>query len=143
LESEARNFTTAEIAEATGIRKYEVSLQAAVLAAKGLIEKPIYGQWKAKNQFASLQSPKETRTPQTSNTAPFNGQPDIPDGIAPEEYRECYDTAYSAFINDGLPPDEADRKARDEIRKFIDGYVPPGSGAAVSSPTMADEEIDF
>jgi hypothetical protein len=69
LESEARNFTTAEIAEATGIQKYEVSRQAAALAAKGLIEKPIYGQWKAKEQFASLQSPREMQTLQTTDTA--------------------------------------------------------------------------
>ena len=46
LESETRNFTTAEIAEATGIQKYEASRQAQALVAKGLIEKPIYGQWK-------------------------------------------------------------------------------------------------
>jgi hypothetical protein len=87
------------------------------------------------------------------NSAPFNGQPDIPDGIAPEEYRECYDTAYSTFINKGLPPDEAGREAREEIRKFIAGYNPPGSGAAVFQPvsteteppplTIPDEEIDF
>jgi hypothetical protein len=80
-----------------------------------------------------------------------NGKPDIPDGIPPEEYRKCYDTAYSAFINEGLPPDEADQKAREEIRKFIADYVPPGSGAAVPSPVCTeadrpitpDEEIDF
>jgi hypothetical protein len=70
LESEARNFTTAYIVEATGIQKYEVSRQAAALAAKGLIEKPIYGQWKAKTEFASLQSPREMQTPQTSNITP-------------------------------------------------------------------------
>jgi hypothetical protein len=52
LESEARNWTTGEIAEATGIQKYEVSRQATALAGKGLIEKPIYGQWRAKEQFA-------------------------------------------------------------------------------------------
>ncbi|MDR2070790.1 MAG: hypothetical protein LBP81_05175, partial [Treponema sp.] len=67
------------------------------------------------------------------NTTPFNtfnGQPDTPDipnGITPEEYRECYDTAYSAFISKGLPSDEADREAREEIRKFVAGYNPPGS----------------
>jgi hypothetical protein len=82
-----------------------------------------------------------------------NGQPDIPDGIAPEEYRECYNTAYSVFISDGLPPDEAGRKAQEEIRKFVAGYNPPGSGAVVSPPayteaeppplTAPDEEIDF
>ena len=66
LESEERNWTTAEIAEATGIQKYEVSRQAASLAAKRLIEKPIYGQWR---KFASLQSPREMQTLQTSDTA--------------------------------------------------------------------------
>jgi hypothetical protein len=69
LESEARNFSTSEIAETTGIQRYEVSRQAASLAAKGLIAKPIYGQWKAKEQFASLQTPREMQTLQTSNTA--------------------------------------------------------------------------
>jgi hypothetical protein len=72
-----------------------------------------------------------------------NGQPDIPDGIDPEEYRECYNTAYSAFIGEGLPPDEADRKVQEEIRKFIAGYAPPRSGAAVSSPATPGEEIEF
>jgi DNA-binding Lrp family transcriptional regulator len=168
LESDVRNFTTAEIAEATGIQKYEVSRQAAALAAKGLIEKPVYGQWKAKDQFASLQSPREMQTTDTvapdvtvtekgrsvENTivsTPSNGQPDIPDGITPEEYRECYNTAYSIFINEGLPPDEADRKAREEIRKFIAGYIPPGSEAAASPPACTevnppitpDEEVNF
>jgi predicted transcriptional regulator len=81
LESEARNFTTAEIAEATGIQKYEVSRQAAALAAKGLIEKPIYGQWKAKGKFASLQSPREMQTPQTTDTAE---PPAVPAGIPAE-----------------------------------------------------------
>jgi hypothetical protein len=76
LESEARNFTTADISEATGIQKYEVSRQAAALAAKGLIEKPVYGQWKAKNQFASLQYPREAQTcklPEPPKTAPAAG----------------------------------------------------------------------
>jgi replicative DNA helicase len=87
LESEGRNFTTAEIAEATGIQKYEVSRQAAVLAAKGLIEKPIYGQWKAKTEFASLHLSRGLQTPQTSEPAgirsepapagPLEGEPDI------------------------------------------------------------------
>jgi hypothetical protein len=75
LDSEARNFTTREIAEATGIKKYEVSRQAAELAANGLIEKPGYGQWKAKNKpmlddrnkFASLQSRTGMQTLQTSS----------------------------------------------------------------------------
>jgi hypothetical protein len=66
---------------------------------------------------------------------------DVPKGIAPEEYRECYDTAYSTFINEGLTADEADRKAREEIKKFIAGY--DLSGAAVSSPITPDEEIEF
>jgi hypothetical protein len=66
---------------------------------------------------------------------------DVPKGIAPEEYRECYDTAYSAFINEGFTADEADRKAREEIREFIAGY--DLSRAAVSSPVTPDEEIDF
>jgi hypothetical protein len=163
LESEARNFTTAEISEATGIQKYEVFRQAAALAAKGLIEKPIYGQWKAESQFASLQSPRDMQTPQTTDTAapdvtvtekgksventtvstPSNGQPDIPDGIPPEEYLKCYNAAYSVFINKGLPPDEADRRTREEIRRFIADYVPPGSGAAVPPPIAPDKEIDF
>jgi hypothetical protein len=80
LESEARNWTTAEITESTGIQKYEVSRQAAALEAKGLIEKPIYGQWRAKGQFASLQSPMEMQTPQTSDTA----EP-IPETVKAEE----------------------------------------------------------
>jgi RecA-family ATPase len=82
LESEARNFTTSEIAETTGIRKYEVSRQAASLAAKELIVKPIYGQWRAKEQFASLQSPKEMQTLQTSNTA--EPRPEDPVWAVPE-----------------------------------------------------------
>jgi hypothetical protein len=68
---------------------------------------------------------------------------DIPEGIAPEEYRECYDTAYSKFTGEGLPSDEADRKAREEIKKFIADHGPPASGAAVSSPITPDEEIEF
>jgi RecA-family ATPase len=155
LKSEDRNFTTAEIAKATGIQKYEVSRQATSLAGKGLIEKPIYGQWKAKDQFASLQSSRER---QTTDTTPFNGQlgtnpPDVPGGMASEEYRECYDTAYSVFINEGMPPDEADQKAREEIRKFIAGDNPPGFGTVVSPPAYTEteppplttpyEEIDF
>jgi predicted HTH transcriptional regulator len=54
LESEARKWTTGEIAEQTGIQRYEVSRQAKELAEKWLIEKPNYGQWKAKDQFAGL-----------------------------------------------------------------------------------------
>jgi hypothetical protein len=92
------------------------------------------------------------------NSTVSNGQPgtipsDVPDGIDPEEYRGCYNTAYSVFINKGLPPDEADRKAREEIRKFVAGHNPPGSGAVVSPPAYTeaeppplatpDEEIDF
>jgi KaiC/GvpD/RAD55 family RecA-like ATPase len=78
-------------------------------------------------------------------STPSNGHLDIPDSITPEEYRECYDTAYSAFINEGLPSDEVGRKAREEIRKFVAGYSPPNSGAVVSPPplTTPDEEIDF
>jgi hypothetical protein len=79
--------------------------------------------------------------PTVSNAS--NGQPDTPDGIGPEEYRKCYDTAYSAFTAEGLPPDEADRRTREEIRKFVADYAPPGSGAAGSPPTTANEEIDF
>jgi hypothetical protein len=103
----------------------------------------------------STPTPVENTTVSTPfNT--FNGQPDtpdIPDGIAPEEYRECYDTAYSAFVSKGLPPDEADREAREEIRKFVAGYALSGSGAAVSPPACTeaepspliaqDEEIEF
>jgi hypothetical protein len=92
LESEGRNWTTAEIAEATGIQKYEVSRQAAALAAKGLIEKPIYGQWRAKTEFASLQSPREMQTPQTSEPAPEAvaplSEPAMP--IAPEAEPEIW-----------------------------------------------------
>jgi hypothetical protein len=83
LESEARNFTTADISEATGIQKYEVSRQAAAMAAQGLIEKPIYGQWKAKVQFASLQSPREMQTLQTSQTA--EPAPSAPKTVKAEE----------------------------------------------------------
>jgi hypothetical protein len=81
--------------------------------------------------------------PTPSNAS--NGKPDIPDGIAPSEYQECYNTAYSVFTNKGLPPDQADRQAREEIRRFVAGYNPPGSGAAVSPPplTTLNEEIDF
>jgi hypothetical protein len=86
LESEARNFTTAEIAGSTGIQKYEVSRQAAAMAVKGLIERPVYGQWKAKNQFASLQSPREMQTLQTSDTAePSPEAPAVPAGAPAEE----------------------------------------------------------
>jgi hypothetical protein len=76
LESEARNWTTGEIVEETGIQKYEVSRQAAAMAAKGLIEKPWRGQWKAKGQFASLQSPRDMQTLQTTDTA--GGTPKAP-----------------------------------------------------------------
>ena len=48
LESEARVWTTAEIAGAIGIRNYEVSRQVAELARKGVAEKAGYGQWRAK-----------------------------------------------------------------------------------------------
>jgi hypothetical protein len=90
-----------------------------------------------------------TLTPPVENTTvstpfnDFNGQPDIPDGISPEEYRECYDTAYSTFIDKGLSPDEADRKAREEIRKFIAGYDLFVSRAVVSSPIIPDEGVDL
>jgi hypothetical protein len=100
----------------------------------------------------STPTPVENTTVSTPFNA-FNGQPDIPDGIAPDEYRECYNTAYSVFISEGLPPDEADRKAREEIRKFVAVYNPPGSGAVSSPPacteaeppplTIPDGEIDF
>jgi hypothetical protein len=62
LESDARLFTTAEIAKVLGIQKYEVSRQAAALAVKGLIEKPIYGQWKAKHKLETSDA-AETSTP--------------------------------------------------------------------------------
>jgi hypothetical protein len=65
LENEARSFTTAEISEAMGIKKYEVSRQAAALAAKGLIEKPVYGQWKSKNNSGT---PQTATAPPESNT---------------------------------------------------------------------------
>jgi hypothetical protein len=92
------------------------------------------------------QSKKEVDVENSTASTPFNGQPDtldIPDGIAPEEYQECYDTAYSAFIGKGLPHGEADRKAREEIKKFIADHGTPASGAAVSSPITPDEEIEF
>jgi hypothetical protein len=60
------------------------------MAAKGLIEKPVYGQWKAKNQFASLQSPREVQTLQTSEppkTAPAAGNSGEPFGRS-ASYRE-------------------------------------------------------
>jgi RecA-family ATPase len=70
LESEERSWTTAEIAEITGIKKYEVSRQAKELAEKGYIKKPHYGQWSKKDcqeQFASLHSLKETQTRKPEN----------------------------------------------------------------------------
>jgi hypothetical protein len=100
----------------------------------------------------NVRCPKNVRTGQTGQTGqtdtredvksstPFNAL-DVPKGIPPEEYRECYNAAYSAFINEGLTADEADRKAREEIKNFIAGY--DLSGAAVSSPVTPDEEIDF
>jgi hypothetical protein len=84
----------------------------------------------------------ENPTPSNASNA-SNGQPDIPDGIATEEYRECYNTAYSAFIGDGLSSEDADRKAQEEIRKFIAGYDSSGSGAVAFSPIAVDEEINF
>ena len=48
LESEAKNWTTNEIAEKTGIKRYEISRQARDLATQGIIEKPVYGQWRVK-----------------------------------------------------------------------------------------------
>ncbi|MDR2742618.1 MAG: AAA family ATPase [Treponema sp.] len=73
LESEDRNWTTREIEEQTGIKKYDISRQAGELVRKGFIEKPVYGQWRAKIQFASLHLSKETQTcklPDTGTTAP-------------------------------------------------------------------------
>jgi hypothetical protein len=81
-----------------------------------------------------------SHTPGDMSETDSLGQTGIPKGIPPEEYRECYNTAYSAFINEGLPPNEADRKAREEIREFIAGY--DLSGVAVSSPITPDEEIE-
>jgi len=74
LESEAKNWTTAEIAEITGIKKYEVSRQAKELADKGFIQKPFYGQWSAKEgqkQFAGLHSPREMQTCKLENEQIF------------------------------------------------------------------------
>jgi hypothetical protein len=85
LESEGRNWTTGEIAEQTGIQKYEASRQAKELAEKGFIEKPIYGQWRAKNQFASLHLSKETQTcklPDTVTTTPADLPPNPPGSLA-------------------------------------------------------------
>jgi RecA-family ATPase len=73
LESEDRNWTTREIEEQTGIKKYDISRQAGDLVKTGFIEKPVYGQWRAKNQFASLHLSKETQTcklPDTGATTP-------------------------------------------------------------------------
>jgi DNA-binding transcriptional ArsR family regulator len=69
LESEARNFTTGEIAEALGKSKQTISEQAAKLAGNGLVEKPMYGQWRGKGSFGVSASYRETETPKL-DTAP-------------------------------------------------------------------------
>ena len=71
LESEDRNWTTAEIAAAIGLKEYQASRNATVLLGKGLIEKPFYGQWRAKKTVCSLHSLREM---QTAN---------FPDGVQP------------------------------------------------------------
>jgi len=59
LESEAKNWTTNEIAEKTGIKRYEISRQARDLAAQGIIEKPVYGQWRLKSPELADQEARE------------------------------------------------------------------------------------
>jgi RecA-family ATPase len=63
LESEDKSWSTAEIAEITGVKKYEVSRQAKELAEKGCIIKPSYGQW----QFARLHLPRGMQTCKLQN----------------------------------------------------------------------------
>ena len=90
IESEERSWTTAEIAEITGIKKYEVSRQAKELANKGHIKKPCYGQWgkkESQEQFAGLHPPKETQSRKLENepspaletvsTTTTEGEPEI------------------------------------------------------------------
>jgi hypothetical protein len=84
LESEDRNWTTGEIAEQMNSRKDLVSRNAGELVKKGLIEKPAYGQWRAKNQFASLNLFKETQTCKlldTGTTAPETLPPNPPETL--------------------------------------------------------------
>jgi predicted transcriptional regulator len=63
LESKARNWTTGEIADRLGKSRQTISEQATKLATSGLIEKPCYGQWKAKGSFGVSASYRETETP--------------------------------------------------------------------------------
>jgi hypothetical protein len=85
LESETRNWTTGEIAERLGKSSQTISEQATKVAMSGLIDKPAYGQWRAKGSFGVSNSLRETETPKvadTSETAPE--APAVPVNV-PEE----------------------------------------------------------
>jgi hypothetical protein len=78
--------------------------------------------------------------------------PDIPQGITPEDFKACYETAYPVFLKEGCTPQEADQKARAEIQKQIDAMKAEPSRVQGSPPAvMADpaaaepgvQEVDF
>jgi DNA-binding transcriptional ArsR family regulator len=53
LESEARNWTTSEIIEATEKSKQAVNNLLSKMKDSGLIERPFRGQWKAKSTYTN------------------------------------------------------------------------------------------
>jgi hypothetical protein len=60
LESEARNWTTAEIAKVLGKSNSTISIQASEIAKAGIIEKPCYGQWRLR--FEDLNTLREVKS---------------------------------------------------------------------------------
>jgi DNA-binding transcriptional ArsR family regulator len=77
LESEARNWTTGEIANNLDKSGQTISEQATKLTALGLIEKPCYGQWRIKGSFGvsdtyrETETPKEEKSPSGAAVIPF------------------------------------------------------------------------
>ena len=61
---------------------------------------------------------KVTECYETLPTVTVTKKP-LPPDISPEEFRKCYDIAYKAYTDRGLPHDEADRAARDEIANYL------------------------
>jgi DNA-binding transcriptional ArsR family regulator len=68
LESEARNWTTAEIVKATEKGKSAVGNLLLKMKGGGLIESPERGQWRAKGEFTNSLPLREMQTLQTSET---------------------------------------------------------------------------
>jgi hypothetical protein len=87
LKSEARNWTTGEIANGLGKSGQTISEQAAKLNAMGIIEKPCYGQWRAKVSFGVSVSLEVSETPKVEKTT-ATPVPEAASAETPVEERE-------------------------------------------------------